>query len=180
MLQPGLDELTRRTGIPFAGVLPWLPDVWLDAEDTLEVAAWRHQGAAQAADSGSGGAAATAVERHRCRGAGGRAGGRGGRHDGRAAVAAADLAVLPGTRSTVSDLDWLRRTGLAQVIEARARRDAPVLGICGGYQMLARVINDPIESGHGVVEGLGLLPPRSACREKVLGAADRHLAWPPG
>src|SRR4029453_16271786 len=47
VLQPGLDELTRRTGVPFAGVLPWLPDVWLDAEDTLEVAAWRHQNAAE-------------------------------------------------------------------------------------------------------------------------------------
>ena len=41
VLLPGLEELTRRTGVPFAGVLPWLPDVWLDAEDTLEVAAWR-------------------------------------------------------------------------------------------------------------------------------------------
>ena len=44
VLQPGLEELTQRTGVPFAGVLPWLPDVWLDAEDTLEVAAWRRRG----------------------------------------------------------------------------------------------------------------------------------------
>jgi adenosylcobyric acid synthase len=85
------------------------------------------------------------------------------------AVASADLAVLPGTRSTVSDLEWLRRTGLAEVIEARVRREAPVLGICGGYQMLAGVINDPIESGHGIVEGLGLLPTKiSFGAEKVL------------
>ena len=85
------------------------------------------------------------------------------------APAAADLAVLPGSRSTVSDLDWLRRTGLSQVIKARARRGAPVLGICGGYQMLARVINDPIESGHGIIEGLGLLPTTiSFSAEKVL------------
>ena len=41
VLDPGLAELTRRTGMPFAGVLPWLPDLWLDAEDTLEVGRWR-------------------------------------------------------------------------------------------------------------------------------------------
>jgi adenosylcobyric acid synthase len=86
------------------------------------------------------------------------------------ALAAADLAVLPGSRSTVSDLEWLRRTGLSRVIDARARRGAPVLGICGGYQMLARVIDDPIESGRGVVEGLGLLPTKiSFGIDKVLG-----------
>ena len=39
VLRPGLDELTARTGVPFAGVLPWLPDLWLDAEDNLEVGA---------------------------------------------------------------------------------------------------------------------------------------------
>ena len=85
-------------------------------------------------------------------------------------VADADLVVLPGTRSTVSDLSWLRRTGLAQAIEGRARRGAPVPGICGGYQMLARVIDDSIESSSGMVEGLGLLPTKIRFgAEKVLG-----------
>jgi adenosylcobyric acid synthase len=86
------------------------------------------------------------------------------------ALVGADLAVLPGSRSTVNDLDWLRRTGLAQVIEDRARRGAPVLGICGGYQMLANAIDDPIESGRGIVPGLGLLPTKiSFSLDKVLG-----------
>ena len=76
-------------------------------------------------------------------------------------VAGADLVVLPGTRSTVSDLGWLRRTGLAQVIESRVRRGAPVLGICGGYQMLARVIDDSIESASGRSKGSDCFPPRS-------------------
>ncbi|HET8914132.1 MAG TPA: cobyric acid synthase, partial [Propionibacteriaceae bacterium] len=174
MLQPGLDELTLRSGIPFAGVLPWLPGVWLDAEDTLEVAAWRHQGVAEgalrvavvrlprlstgtdvealAAEPGVEVVVTTDVQ----------------------AVAGADLAILPGTRSTVSDLDWLRRTGLSRVIQGRVRRDAPVLGICGGYQMLARVINDPIESGHGIVEGLGLLP------TKIRFAPQKVLRRPTG
>jgi adenosylcobyric acid synthase len=175
VLQPGLDELTRRTGLPFAGVLPWLSDVWMDTEDTLDVAAWRHQRdftrptlrvavvrlprlsnatdvEALAAEPGVGVLVTSDA----------------------LAVAAADLAVLPGSRSTVSDLDWLRRTGLSQVIEARARRGAPVLGICGGYQMLAQVIDDPIESTRGVVEGLGLLP------TKISFGADKVLARPLG
>src|SRR5215203_4854207 len=44
VLRPGLDALTARTGVPFAGVLPWLPDLWLDAEDTLAVARWQDPG----------------------------------------------------------------------------------------------------------------------------------------
>jgi adenosylcobyric acid synthase len=91
------------------------------------------------------------------------------------AVAGADLAVIPGTRSTVSDLEWLRHAGIAAVIEDRVRRGAPVLGICGGYQMLARVIDDPIESSLGVVvEGLGLLP------IKISFGADKMLGRPSG
>jgi adenosylcobyric acid synthase len=170
VLQPGLEQLSRRTGVPCAGVLPWLPDVWLDAEDALEVAAWRRQGATE-------GALRVAVVRLPRLSNG---------TDVEAlaaepgvevivttdaqALAAADLAVLPGSRSTVSDLEWLRRTGLSQVIDVRARRGAPVVGICGGYQMLARVIDDPVESGRGVVEGLGLLPTKiSFGMDKVLG-----------
>jgi adenosylcobyric acid synthase len=170
VLQPGLDELTRRTGVPFAGVLPWLSDVWMDAEDTLDVAAWRHQG-----DFENSGLRVAVVRLPRLSNA----------TDVEAlaaepgvevlvtsdarAVATADLAVVPGSRSTVSDLDWLRRTGLAQVIDTRARRGSPVLGICGGYQMLAQVIDDPIESTRGVVEGLGLLPTKISFRtDKVL------------
>jgi adenosylcobyric acid synthase len=174
VLQPGLDELSKRTGVPFAGVLPWLPNVWLDAEDTLEVAAWRRQGAAEGALrvavvrlprlSNSTDVEALAAEP--------------GvdvlvTTDARA-LAGADLVVLPGSRSTVSDLDWLGRTGLAQVIEARARRGAPVLGICGGYQMLSNVIDDPIESGRGVVQGLGLLP------TKITFGLDKVLRRPTG
>ncbi|MBN9618363.1 MAG: cobyric acid synthase CobQ, partial [Actinobacteria bacterium] len=73
-------------------------------------------------------------------------------------IADADLVVLPGTRATVSDLAWLRATGLADAITSRAAAGRPVLGICGGFQMLARTIDDPVESRAGVVAGLGLLP----------------------
>ena len=182
VLQPGLDELTRRTGVPFAGVLPWLPGVWLDAEDTLEVGAWRRTDrslspACPELVEGSKGALRVAVIRlPRVSNL----------TDVEAlaaepgvdvlvttdpdVVAGADLAVLPGSRATVSDLGWLRTTGLAAVLADRASRGAPVLGICGGYQMLAGALDDPVESGAGAVEGLGLLPTRVAFGEaKVLG-----------
>jgi adenosylcobyric acid synthase len=75
-----------------------------------------------------------------------------------AVVAGADLAILPGSRSTVDDLGWLRARGLDTAVAGRARRGAPVLGICGGYQMLAARITDDHESRSGPVDGLGLLP----------------------
>jgi adenosylcobyric acid synthase len=174
VLQPGLDELTRRTGVPFAGVLPWLTGVWLDAEDTLEVGAWRRT---DRAPSRPGGALRVAVVRlPRVSNL----------TDVEAlaaepgvdvlvttepdVVAGADLAVLPGSRATVSDLGWLRSTGLALVLADRAARDAPVLGVCGGYQMLAATLDDPVESGVGPVDGLGLLPARVRFGDaKVLG-----------
>ena len=175
VLQPGLEELSRRTGIPFAGVLPWLPDVWLDAEDSLAVGSWqRQQGAVDAA------LRVAVVQLPRISNA--------TDVDALAAepgvevvittdpgvIAGANLAVLPGSRSTVSDLDWLRRRGLADAIETRARQRAPVLGICGGYQMLAQVIDDPVESVRGTVAGLGLLP------AKISFGADKVLDRPVG
>jgi adenosylcobyric acid synthase len=73
-------------------------------------------------------------------------------------LADADLVILPGTRATVADLSWLRERGLAEAIVAGARAGRPLLGICGGYQMLAAEIADDVESGAGLVSGLGLLP----------------------
>ncbi len=79
-----------------------------------------------------------------------------------AELADADLVVLPGSRATVADLAWLRDNGMAELITARAAKGLPVLGICGGYQMLGREIDDEVESGAGRVAGLGVLPVRVA------------------
>jgi adenosylcobyric acid synthase len=70
----------------------------------------------------------------------------------------AHLVVLPGTKATAHDLDWMRTRGLVAAVTAHAAAGRPVLGICGGYQMLARSISDDVESLVGTVPGLGLLP----------------------
>lgn len=72
-----------------------------------------------------------------------------------------DLILLPGTKSTISDLLWLRQSGLEGGILKLAGHGTPVIGICGGYQMLGKSISDP-EGAEGqkgqAVRGLGLLP----------------------
>jgi adenosylcobyric acid synthase len=71
--------------------------------------------------------------------------------------------VLPGTKSTVADLDFLRASGLAERITSLARSGTPVLGICGGYQMLGERLADPlgVEASTSETQGLGLLPART-------------------
>ena len=92
-------------------------------------------------------------------------------------VARADLVVLPGSRATLSDLEWMRSRGLDQAVLSRAAAGRPVLGICGGYQMLAESIDDSdgVESDSAqTVAGLGLLPIR------VRFDVDKHLGRPVG
>ena len=75
------------------------------------------------------------------------------------ALEGADLIILPGTKNTISDMGWLFEKGLGAKIQELAKRDALVIGICGGFQMLGRSIKDPdnTEAG-GETKGLGLLP----------------------
>jgi adenosylcobyric acid synthase len=77
-----------------------------------------------------------------------------------AALDSGDLLVVPGSKSTVSDLAWLRESGWARAIVEHARGGGRVLGICGGCQMLGERIEDPraVESATPAVDGLGLLP----------------------
>ena len=75
-----------------------------------------------------------------------------------------DLIILPGTKNTVDDLLWLRQSGLEAALLKLAANGTPVLGVCGGYQMLGETLADPegTESGTAqTVRGLGLLPTRT-------------------
>src|SRR5205814_7450050 len=77
---------------------------------------------------------------------------------------------VPGSRATVADLAWLRQRGLDAALRQRAEASKPILGICGGYQMLSEQIVDDVESKVGHVSGLGLLPTRVRfATEKTLG-----------
>ena len=69
-----------------------------------------------------------------------------------------DLIIIPGTKSTISDMNWLKRTGLAEHIKHCFDADIPIFGICGGYQIMGKTISDPdnTECG-GTVYGLGIL-----------------------
>jgi adenosylcobyric acid synthase len=173
MLEGGLGLLRGLTGRHVIGVLPWLDGLWLDAEDSLSLAsAPPAAGPALGPDvlrvsvvrlpriSNFTDADALAAE----------PGVLVRLASTPAELADADLVILPGTRATVADLSWLRERGLADEIVARARSGRPVLGICGGYQMLSESIADDIESGAGRVSGLGLLPASVAFADaKTLG-----------
>jgi len=78
----------------------------------------------------------------------------------RDALLSADLVILPGSKSVLSDLRWLRGRGLDEAIRTRSARGAPTLGICGGYQMLGAELHDAagVEGAPGAMTGLGLLP----------------------
>ena len=87
-----------------------------------------------------------------------------------------DLIIMPGTKSTVQDLIWMRENGLEAAVLKSAAAGVPVLGICGGYQMLGEELSDPygVEQG-GTLRGMGLLPvktvfTREKTRTRVTGA----------
>jgi len=90
-------------------------------------------------------------------------------------LARADLVVIPGTKATVEDLSRLREDGLDAALAARAAAGDPILGICGGYQMLGETITDAVESGAGEVTALGLLPVSTVfATDKVLRTVSGH------
>jgi adenosylcobyric acid synthase len=174
ILAPGLDQLERLTGRPTLGVLPFAEDVGIDAEDSLAVAAPRD--GAWTLD--------VAVVRLRWMSnftdldALAREPGVRVRFTRAAAdVARADLVVVPGTKATVEDLHRLRADGLDAALAARAAAGGPILGICGGYQLLGESIRDDVESGAGDVDGLGLLPVATTfAPDKVLRTVSGHSA----
>ena len=167
LLEPGVRMLSEITGRQPFGVIPWRDGLWLDAEDSLALGGIAGGVLGGAAPPHGGDVLrVTVVKLPRISNftdidALASEPGVLVRFAGQPAeLADADLVVLPGSRATVADLAWLRERGLAEAISERVRRGQPVLGICGGYQMLAGEIDDRVESRAGTVPGLGVLPAR--------------------
>ena len=160
LLAPGIEYLERRFAIPMLGVVPYLPHLRIADEDSvaledrrgrrarageLDIAAIRLPHISNYDDllplEHEAGVCVRFVAEAR-------------------ELGRPDLVVIPGTKSTVADLEWLRRTGLASLLAERGRRAEPMVGICGGCQMLGGRIDDPfgVESPIRSAPGLGLLP----------------------
>lgn len=176
ILAPGLAQLEQLTGRPVLGVLPWLEELTLDAEDSLAVAAPR-------ADlPGRHGTLDVAVVRLRWMSnftdldaLAHEPGVRVRFTRSPVDLERADLVIVPGTKATVADLARLQADGLGDVLRERARRGDPILGICGGYQLLGDRLTDDVESSAGTVAGLGLLPIETTfAADKLLRTVTGH------
>ncbi|MFP4328511.1 MAG: cobyric acid synthase [Paracoccaceae bacterium] len=157
LFDDGYESIVRQTGWPGFGVAPWFADAWkLPAEDAMDIAASpRGQGLhivclrlsriANFDDldplKQEPGVRLTMLG------------------PGQPIPGDADLVILPGSKSTRADLTYLRRQGWDIDLHAHRRRGGRIMGICGGYQMLGRVVADPlgIEGPPGETVGLGLL-----------------------
>ncbi|HDR9151890.1 TPA: cobyric acid synthase [Burkholderia vietnamiensis] len=158
LLEPGLDWLRAQTGKPVFGVLPYLHGLLLDAEDMLP-----RQARSAATRDGAGVLRVVVPALPRI-----------SNHTDfdplrahpqveftywkSGPVPAADLLILPGSKSVQHDLQWLRDAGWDTVIRRHLRYGGKVIGICGGMQMLGRTLDDPLglEGAPGSVPGLGL------------------------
>jgi adenosylcobyric acid synthase len=176
LLQPGLDWLEQKTGKPVLGVVPYLHGLTLDAEDMLPSQLHTHGDAhalrviVPALPRISNHTDFDALRAHpqvdfQYVPAGN-------------APPAADLIILPGSKSVQCDLAWLRENGWDRVIDRHLRYGGKVLGICGGMQMLGNTVDDPdgVEGPAGCVNGFGLLDLATALTpDKLLDNVTGHL-----
>jgi adenosylcobyric acid synthase len=182
LFEEGRRQLEELTGIPIAGVLPFYKDIHIEEEDSVALG--------QKASAPKPGAFNIAVIRlphlsnftdflwlEKTEGL----------HlyytDDPVQLAGAQLIVLPGSKNTIDDLLYIRSRGLDSVVRALAAADKPVIGICGGYQMMGLTIADPfgVEGEVRTVEGLGLLPVHTTLeKEKTTVRRRFHFGSPDG
>ncbi|HEX9078125.1 MAG TPA: cobyric acid synthase [Desulfuromonadaceae bacterium] len=173
ILAPGIDFIQERTGVPVLGVLPWLADLDLPAEDSVVLG--RHPATPL---PGSGGQIRIGVlklprisnftdfdplqrEPDVCL----------AYVESAEQLAGLDVLILPGSKSTLADLGFLEERGISAAIRAF---DGRIVGICGGYQMLGQRVLDPdgVESAVPEAAGLGLLPVET----RMLAKKETHQA----
>lgn len=155
-LQPGIDYIEEETDIPILGVVPYITDCKVPEEDSLpsykqgsqdyqlDIVVIKLPHISNFTDFD---ALAQEVET------------RVRYVDPKEVLGSPDLIILPGSKNTIEDLEYLYQTGCAEKIIEQVETEVPVVGICGGYQMLGNIIHDPsgIETDQGEIEGLGLL-----------------------
>lgn len=177
LFDAGRDDIVRRTGWPCLGVVPWYADAWrLPAEDVLDIAPRR------------GGSCLIVVPQLP----------RIANFDdldplaaepgvtldivppGRALPGDADLILIPGSKSTLADLAFIRAQGWDIDLKAHRRRGGRILGLCGGYQMLGKTISDPegVDGPPGSVAGLGLLDVETVMHPNKTVALTEATALP--
>lgn len=158
LLQSGIDWLQERTGIPVVGVIPWL-DQSFPAEDSLSlldrptsnptadlnIAIIRLPRISNFTDFDPLEAEPTVAVRY---------------ISPKQSLGYPDAVIIPGSKTTIADLIVLHKTGMAEELQNYVAAGGTVLGICGGYQMLGKILADPegIEGQEGRYKGLGLLP----------------------
>ncbi|MGZ6175672.1 MAG: cobyric acid synthase [Candidatus Binataceae bacterium] len=161
LLAPGLEFLRERFRVPVLGVIPYLERLRIADEDSVALEDRRNRRA-----TGLGQIDIAVIKLPRI-----------SNYDDFLALeheddvtvrfveepremAGADLAIIPGSKSTIADLGWLHESGFALAIVDRAREGGLIAGICGGCQMLGEGIDDPhrVESDEASARGLGLLP----------------------
>ncbi|MBW4579967.1 MAG: cobyric acid synthase CobQ [Tildeniella nuda ZEHNDER 1965/U140] len=158
LLQSGIDWLEERTGIPVIGVIPWL-DQSFPAEDSLSlidgrssnptgdlnIAVVRLPRISNFTDFDPLESEDTVSVKY---------------ISPKQSLGHPDAVIIPGSKTTIADLIVLHKTGMAEEIQNYVAAGGTVLGICGGYQMLGKILADPegIEGHEGRYKGLGLLP----------------------
>ncbi len=165
LLEPGLETITGRCGVPFAGVVPWFgSEIYIPEEDGVALEDDKNRRPATESAPGrlrvgvirlphisnftdfdplrqESGVDLEYLEPN-------------------SPLCGFHLVILPGSKNTLADLKLLKKAGLEERLKAFIKTDGTVAGICGGFQMLGEKLLDPeaIESSQGEIEGLGLLP----------------------
>ncbi len=177
LLTPAYEAITARTGKPFLGTVPYLRDLFVQEEDGL------HPDAVRARARGDQVRVAVVVPNRISNFTDfdpflGEPGVRLDFVRPPERLGHADIVILPGSKNTIDDLLALQASGLADEVLENRRRGATVVGVCGGYQMLGRWVQDPhgVESRHGEARGLELLDAETVMeRDKVTAQAEGEV-----
>ena len=166
ILMPGVKKLEEMTGIPVLGVVPFL-DVDIDDEDSLSARLTKGREESKPIDIAvvrlprlCNFTDFSPLEAHPARGV---------RYVRKASdLGDPDMVIIPGTKSTIDDLVWMRETGMEAKVLQLANRGTPVLGVCGGYQMLGEHLVNPehLEGPRDEIRGMGLLPTETVFKAK--------------